>query len=265
MYYPSCAKVTYGWNGYQYDPCSTCLVHDTLTRPSGPTSNYLLTSKDGGSVAFDAYGFGTTHKDRNGNTLELDYNPTGQTSGGSGDRGEDFTFTHHTSGFMSSFVDSCERTWSFGYDSAGNMTSFHTPESAQQPSGVTVAFSYDSSGRLIGIDDGRGNDIVSVTYVGTTGQVDTLTLDGEDFSMAYFSEISSTIFPGPRPCFSSISMRAWPWKSGSYMEAGNMLTKSFASLGRSLAEARAVWRQWRSSSKTRLAWAAASNMLRGAC
>ena len=75
--------------------------------------------------------------------------------------------------------------WTATYSTAGNLLTVTTPTTPDQTSGITTTFGYDGSNRLTSVQDGRGNTVYSIAYVGSTGQVDSITINGDTVDYAY--------------------------------------------------------------------------------
>ena len=132
--------------------------HDlTITFVQKGSGNYRLTDKWGNRTDFDAQGCPAAAVDRNANTDTLTYNGAYQMTGYTDDRGKSYTPSSNSRGYMTALADPANRSWSFGYDGADNLTTVTTPSTADQTSGITVTLGYDQYNRLTGVTDGRGN------------------------------------------------------------------------------------------------------------
>ncbi len=156
----------------------------TLVKTS---SGWNLTDHNSGQVtAFSSSGKPSTIKDRNGNVTTVSYNSSGQQTKITSDWGPSAirvgATTYGSNGFISSFTqtgtDGTTHTVSYGYDSAGNLTSITDPDLNQ------FIFGYDSS-----------HDLTSISTPTTTGGV------AEQTTIAYDSShrvTSLTRFIGPK-------------------------------------------------------------------
>lgn len=141
----------------------------TLVKTS---SGWKLTDHNSGEViAFNSSGKPTTITDRNGNVITVSYNSSGQQTKIASDWGPSAirvgATAYGSNGFISSFTqtgtDATTHTVSYGYDSAGNLTSITDPD------GNVYTFGYDSA-----------HNLTSITTPPTTGGVDeqtTITFD----------------------------------------------------------------------------------------
>jgi len=168
------------WDGSEYDSPSD--VFDDLTAGGGGT--YTLADRWGGYILFNSDGMPTNIVDRNGNADILTW-ISYQMTGFQDDRGKSYTISTNGAGRISSISNPAGQTWTLGYDSNGNLTTVTTPATPDQGSGVTVTLAYDGSDRLTDVTDGRGNAAWEFAYVGATGAVDTVTIDGDDVDYAY--------------------------------------------------------------------------------
>lgn len=161
VYYPSGVVSTFDWSGTAYAP-QTCAETSTLSRPSGASGTYLLTDKMGNETAFNSAGFPNTFTDLAGNITTCSYNSSNQVTSIVDDRGQTYTFTQNSSGLVDTLEDPSGLTWTFSYNTDGCLTSIVTPATAQQTSGVTFSFGWDSSKRLTSVSDGRANTVKSI-------------------------------------------------------------------------------------------------------
>ena len=182
--YPTGFVATFTWSGSAYASTS-CGVLDVLSRPSGPSGPYRLTDKYGGKIDFTADGVPDLITDTRGNTTDPTYNSSEQITAFTDDRGFTYTFSRNSDGFVDELDNPTSRVWTFNYDTAGNLTSVVTPPTQHQTSGVTYEFGYDSQNRMTSIKDGRGNTVKTIAYVGSTYQVDSITMDGDTVDYAY--------------------------------------------------------------------------------
>jgi YD repeat-containing protein len=161
--------------------------YDTLTLQGDGT--YLLTSKHGGKVFFDANGNATRIEDRFGNFLTLTYDSEGllpltgpsqyfvnQTEGVvaldfrltrvEDSLGRYFDFFYDANGRLDHVTDSAGRTVTYGYASTNDLISITSPPTNQFPDGLTTAFTYDVSHRLETVTDPKGQTYVTNDYDG---------------------------------------------------------------------------------------------------
>jgi RHS repeat-associated protein len=141
----------------------------TLVKTS---SGWKLTDHGTGQVtAFNSSGHPSTITDRNGNVTTVSYNSSGQQTKITSDWGPAAirvgATAYGSNGFVSSYTqtgtDATTHTVSYGYDSAGNLTSITDPDGNQ------YIFGYDSA-----------HDLTSITTPTTTGGVNeqtTITYD----------------------------------------------------------------------------------------
>ena len=172
----------FAWDGSAYYPDS-CLVTDTLTVNGG--GNYVLEDKYGATVLFDSQGMSDVYTSRNGNTLTTQYDANRQLTGLVDSRGLSYTIVLDANDYIESIEDPAGQVWEFVIDSDDNLESITSPATPDQPSGVTRTFYWDAYDRLTGMQDGRGNTVTTYTYVGATGQIDKVTIDGVDVDYAY--------------------------------------------------------------------------------
>ena len=173
-------EVTYyadGSGGFYTNDCN--ITHE-LTH----NSPYKLTDKHGNEMLFDNNGMPDKYTDRNGNIVDFTYSNyvcTGFTD----TRGKTWTVSQNADGYTDEIQDPAGNVWAFNYDSSGDMTSIDYPATTDQPSGTSVTFTRDGNGRITDVQDRRGNTTYEATYVGSTGQVDTVTKDLHDITFSY--------------------------------------------------------------------------------
>jgi RHS repeat-associated protein len=172
------------WNGSAY-AAQSCTDTDVLSLPTGTSGNYRLTDKHGGKIDFSSAGLPSVITDTRGNTTTLTYNSSKQVTELQDDRDFEYVFSQNADGFVEELDNPTHRIWTFEYDTAGNLTKIIAPATAQQTSGVTFEFGYDASNRMTSVKDGRGTTVKSIAYVGSTYQVDSITMDGDVVDYAY--------------------------------------------------------------------------------
>ncbi len=166
-------------SGYYWT--TACGFRSTVTKVSGV---FYLTDKWGNQWAFDAQGMPDTYTDRNGNVWDFTFNSSRQWTGYTDDRGRSYTIHTAANGFIDYIEDPASRRWSFGYDAYDNLETITTPAITGFTSGITTTLLYDGGNRLTTITDGRGVD-TDIAYVGSSGQVDTVTIDGSVVDYSY--------------------------------------------------------------------------------
>jgi RHS repeat-associated protein len=145
-------------------------VFNTLVKNADST--FTLTRKDQTQFAFSAGGAVTSIRDKNGNTVTLTYNGSGNLIQITDTVGRNLVFAYDASNRITQITDPIGRTVSLQYDannnlvqatdSAGGITTFaydtnHRVTSITQPNGQTLLTNtYDSSGRVITQTGGRG-------------------------------------------------------------------------------------------------------------
>jgi len=167
------------WNGTAY--ASPADVFDTFTLVSG---NGRLTDKWGNRIDFDAQGMPAAFVDANGNTdtpAYTAYKLTGLTD----DRGKSYSTVHNANGYMTRITTPAGQNWNFGYDLSDRLINITSPATADQPSGIAVALGWDSLNRITNITDGRGNAVWAIAYVGTTGQISQIAINGNPINYSY--------------------------------------------------------------------------------
>src|SRR5262245_30111606 len=184
---PSCRIDVFWWSGTAYAAPSD--VFDALT--TNGSGNYVLTDKWNNRWTFDVRGMPATYTDRQGNVDTYTYNASYQLTGYTDERGKSYTITQNGTGYIGSIADPAGRTWALGYGTGDNLTSITTPTTPDQTSGIATTLNYDGSNRLTSVVDGRGNTAFSVTYVGATSQVSTITIDGDTVSFSYAAGVTT--------------------------------------------------------------------------
>jgi len=173
----------YDWNGTAYVAVA-CLETRILSLPGGTGGTLRLTTKHGAKLDFDANGMPTTWTDTYGNTMSATHNGSRQLTGITDWRGKTYTITTNGNGYITAITGPDGRAFSFGY-TGDYLTTLTTPATTDQPSGITTTLGYDGSGRLTSIQDGRGNTVKTIAYIGSTAQVDTVTMDGDVVDFTY--------------------------------------------------------------------------------
>ncbi len=178
---PSGRIDVYAWNGAAYAAANADVLSQLAIAGAGWTR-----TDDLGSITFAANGMPTTRTDVAGNSIDYTYNGSYQLTGYVDDRDQSYSCVSSASGYLSTLTDYAGRVWTFSHDLDGNLTSVVTPGTPDQPSGIDYGFSYDTLDRLVSFNDGNGETVWLVTYVGATRVVATVLADGEAASYAYF-------------------------------------------------------------------------------
>lgn len=165
--------------GDRWSPAPGMLA--TLTRSSDGSWSFVRKRTE--TITFDAGGQVTSFTDHSGNTLVVSYSDgTATKLTGSGDRTIALTWS---GGHVVKATDSAERSVSYGYDTAGNLTSVtavngtvtkygydasHYVTSVTKPGGGVTTNTYDSSHRVISQTD-SDNRTTTFSYNGSTTTV----------------------------------------------------------------------------------------------
>lgn len=112
--------------------------HSTLMKQ--PDGSYILTTKDQYTYGFNAAGFLSWMKDRNGNTISIQVDSNGK---------------------IDKIIDSAGRTYSVAYN---NTTTKDRIISVTDPLGRTVQYQYDASNRLWKVTDPNNNVTAAYEY-----------------------------------------------------------------------------------------------------
>ena len=163
---------------------SDCAVHATLT----DLGSGIFERKDlqGNKRTFGSDGMQTAIEDRNGNQILFTHNGY-QLTTIVDTRSKTWSVHHDGAGLIDYIDDPCGRRFTFAYDTNANLVEVGYPATTDQPLGTKVTLGYDGSDRLISVKDQRGNTTLQYAYVGSTGQIDYVTIDGTDVSYAYVS------------------------------------------------------------------------------
>jgi len=174
------------WDGSAYGGPDD--VTDTLT--TDVSGDYVLSDKHGNEWQFDSNGMLDIFEDRNGN--QTDYDRTGyKLTGWTDDRGNSYTVTVDADDYVTGITDYAGRTWTFEYDASDNLISITTPPPSGVGLGIETEFTYDGSHRLTDVTDGRGNTVWEFAYVGATGAVDDVTIDGDTVDYSYATGVTT--------------------------------------------------------------------------
>jgi YD repeat-containing protein len=134
-------------------------INSTLAKNQDGT--YTLTvHANGGKLNFSSGGVLTSETTTTGNTLTFNYSGTKLSSIADTMSGTT-TFMYNSpvsSSLISQITDSAGRTYSYGYDSSKNLTSFTRPD------GKSEQYGYDAGGNLNQITDYNGNVATKITY-----------------------------------------------------------------------------------------------------
>ncbi len=151
--------------------------------------SYTLTARDQSKTNFNAAGFVTSLVDRNGNQLSITWNgslPTSVTDAA----GRQYILTV-TGGQVTQIDAPGSRTYNYGYDGNGNLTSY------TDPSGVVTQYGYDSSHRLTrvtlnyvsgGAQDQQTNVLTTLTYDTSNRLVKLVDPMGYDADFSYSTQ-----------------------------------------------------------------------------
>ena len=176
------------WNGAIYTKAAD--VFDTITVAGGLVT---LTTKWGYGMIFDALGMPNKQDDPNLNRDLFTYNAQYQITGLTDDRGKLYTFARNANGYLTTITDGCSRVWTFTYDVNDNLKTIKTPTTPDQTSGITTTLNYDGQNRLTSVVDGRGNTVYQYAYVGATGQIASVTIDGNAVTFTYAAGVTTRV------------------------------------------------------------------------
>jgi len=126
-----------------------------------PNNTYTLTTKDQYSYGFDANGYMCWMKDRNGNTITMTVNSTGQVTAVTDQVGR-VTSIAYISNRISTITDPVGRVVTYAYDANGRLSS------VKDPNGNFTYYTYFTSGDFDGylntVKDHNSTVVESVTY-----------------------------------------------------------------------------------------------------
>ena len=214
---------------------------------------WSLTEPDQTKRTFSSGGRLVSIADRNGNTLSLSYNQSGQLSTVTEATGRSLTFGYdgqhissitdplnrtisfgYTNGNLTSVTDRRGKTWSYGYDDSHRLTSKTDPlshvvfsntyvglgriGSQRDAKNYETKFKYSSSGGISYQTDRRGN---TTTYYYDTQYRITQVSDPYAKSIYYFYDASSNLWKVE-------DRRRTPWNTTTftYDSSGNVLTRT---------------------------------------
>ncbi len=146
-----------GSGGFVTPPGSTA-------RLAPETGGYVLTRQDQLAYHFSPGGALLSEADRNGNTITLAHDTSGQLTTITDTVGRVVTLAW-TNGRLTGLSDPIGRTVAYGYTSARQLAS------VTDVRGGTTSYTYDAAGRLATITDQNGHPLVTNTYDPTTGRV----------------------------------------------------------------------------------------------
>jgi RHS repeat-associated protein len=128
------------------------------------TGNYTLTFHQSQEVlTFDSAGLLLSDADRAGNTLTYSYDTSGRLSTITDTQGRTTTFQYTNTSWpnaITGITDPAGRTYSYGYGSAGNLTSYTAPDNS------VTKYSYNALGQITQITDPNGN-VTTIQYDGS--------------------------------------------------------------------------------------------------
>ena len=136
------------------------------TLVKNPNNTYTLTTKDQYSYGFDANGYMNWMKDRNGNTITIAVNASGQVTAVTDQVGRVTTIAY-ASNRISTITDPVGRVVTYSYDSAGRLSS------VKDPNGNFTYYTYITSGDATGflntVKDNGNNTVETITYLQKQG------------------------------------------------------------------------------------------------
>ena len=137
----------------------------TLVKHSNNT--YTLTTKDQYTYGFNTDGYMNWMKDRNGNTVTIAVNATGQVTAVTDQAGR-ATSIAYSSNRISTITDPAGRVVAYAYDAAGRLSS------VKDPNGYFTYYTYHTSGDATGLlstvkDHSNSNVLESITYLPKQG------------------------------------------------------------------------------------------------
>ncbi len=155
----------------------------TLTKHADNT--FSLQDKYGTIRRFNADGRLASVTDRCGNSLTINYDPTGFPSSITDAGGRVAQITKGANGRIDSITDPSSALFRYLYDSAGNLIGF------VDPLGNTTTYQYDSKSNLTALFDPRGSRQIALTYDGNN-RVATLTQGAETWTYSYLTTPART-------------------------------------------------------------------------
>lgn len=118
-----------------------------------PRENYRF-DLDGGDYRLRSI------RDRNGNTLSINYDGSGRISSAADANGRSLTFVYGANGRVHTITDFSGRIWSYGYDTDDNLISVIDPLSNE------IEYQYDNAHNLTGIVDAKNQLVSTIAYTG---------------------------------------------------------------------------------------------------
>jgi RHS repeat-associated protein len=139
-------------------PCApiTTGVFDTLTRLPG--GDFTLTRRDQTRFTFTPAGLLSSIVDRNGNTIQLQYDGAGNLVRIIDTGARPFTLTYNAFNRVTSLADAAGRTVRYAYDGANRLSSI------TDPAGGVTRYLYDGSNRLISLVNARGITVAQYSH-----------------------------------------------------------------------------------------------------
>lgn len=161
------------------------LDEDGTARLVQPTGDYRRFSDRGQLLQ---------HVDRNGNSIDYQYDDAGQLSRMGDAVGRFIDFSYDTSGRVVSLTDHDSRSWEFSYDASGNLVSRTDPlggERRYEYQAFADPLTGHTSYQLIAITDETGITDVSVVYM--EDRVSSYTINENVHSYTYNRDGSTTV------------------------------------------------------------------------
>ncbi|MCI5066633.1 DUF6531 domain-containing protein [bacterium] len=164
-------------NGNYISPAD---VFDLLTKQGdGNSATWEMKSERRG-MTYDFNGAGalTGIRDRNGNTIELNYDSAGALNTVIDMHGRKFHFVKGVNGKIHKVIDPLDRTVEYGYDSEGRLISVSDPE------GATIQYRYSASGKLNEVIDPEGRTVRTASF-DDSGRLVAYMEDGESYTLTH--------------------------------------------------------------------------------
>jgi RHS repeat-associated protein len=181
---PTGQVATFTLSGGTYSS-SDCGVHWTLTKNG--SGRFVLTSKHGRKLTFDANLMLDKDEDANGVGLDLTYNHDLQLTGITDDCGRSYVVHSDANKFMDYMEMPGGARVMFARDSNDRLTTITTPSTPDQQNGSTLTLGYDSYHRLVTVQDRRGNTTREYFFAGSTAAIDYLELNNVQVDFSYAS------------------------------------------------------------------------------
>jgi RHS repeat-associated protein len=154
-------------------------LFDTLQQNAD--GSFTLIRKNQTQFKFSGIGALVSIADRNGNTLTVNHDPSGNLTSVIDAAGRSFLFAHDPSGHLTGLTDPIGRAWQYGYDASGNLISV-----TDAVGGVTQ-YSYDANHLMLTATDSRGVVFLRNTYDGVGRVVSQMNGRGFVTTLAYNS------------------------------------------------------------------------------